>query len=73
MNDFVLILAGGDRRSIGQSKAVIADVKLEPARFGELWDCLSNDAPLVRMRVADALEKISRQDFKVLKPYKKHC
>ena len=71
MNDFVSILAGGDRRSIGQSKAVIAAVKLEPARFEELWDCLSNDDPLVRMRVADALEKISRQDFRVLKPYKK--
>jgi len=63
-------LRGGDRRSIGQADVVVAVVRRQPARFAELWDCLRHDEPLVRMRAADALEKLSRDDRDALAPYK---
>jgi hypothetical protein len=70
MKSFSAVLQGGDRRSIGRSDAVIAAVKREPARFAELWDCLTDGDPLVRMRAADALEKLSRDDPSALATYK---
>jgi hypothetical protein len=45
-------------------------VRREPARFAELWACLTDDDPLVRMRAADALEKLTRENWSLLAPYK---
>ncbi len=53
-------LAGGDRRSIGLADTVAADVRAKPALFDELWDCLRHPDGVVRMRAADALEKLGR-------------
>lgn len=56
---------------IGQSDRVAAmvsnDAKLFPALIGGLW---SADL-LVRMRAADAAEKVTRKHPELLKPYKK--
>jgi hypothetical protein len=54
------MLTGGDRRSIGQADLVVEHLIPEPARFTELWACLTSLDPVVRMRAADALEKFSR-------------
>lgn len=62
MKDFAKALAGGDRRSIGRSGEVIAVVRADPRRAGELRGCLRNSDPVVRMRAADAIEKLSRTD-----------
>lgn len=59
-NSFAEALRGGDRRSIGKADEVAAIVAREPKRFGDLFACLSHTDGLVRMRAADALEKISR-------------
>jgi len=59
-NAFVSLLEGGDRRSIGHADLVVAQLLRQPARFDELWCCLGHDDPLVRMRAADALEKVNR-------------
>jgi hypothetical protein len=40
------ILSGGDRRTIGRSKEVVAMVEERPQRFGELLECLWNDDAL---------------------------
>lgn len=61
-------LSGGDRRSTGDADAVAMLVARHPERFDELWDCLANDDPLVRMRAADALEKCTRADPAPLQP-----
>lgn len=53
------VLRGGDRRSIGKSNQIAKLVLLEPQRFAELVGCLWDEDPLVRMRAADAAEKIS--------------
>jgi hypothetical protein len=63
-------LSGGDRRSIGNVDAVINLVARYPERFAELWQCLSAGDPVVRLRAADALEKISRGSPVQFEPYR---
>ena len=65
-----VLLKGGDRRSIGRSNFVVKLVLRAPNRFAELMKCLWSDDPIVRMRAADAAEKISAIQPEMLKPYK---
>jgi len=62
MKGFAEALGGGDRRSIGRANFVVAQVRRDSARFEELWTCLYHSDALVRMRSADALEKLSRDN-----------
>jgi hypothetical protein len=64
-------LSGGDRRSIGRSDEVAALVLKQPALFAELIRGLRAADPLVRMRAADAAEKVSRKQPDLLKPFKR--
>lgn len=52
-------LLGGDRRSIGEANEVVGDVLRDPSLFGVVFESLLNDDPLIRMRAADAVEKIT--------------
>jgi hypothetical protein len=63
-------LVGTDRRSIGHANEVGALVLREPRRFAELIGFLWSDDPVVRMRAADAAEKISLQRPRLLAPFK---
>ncbi len=65
------LLTGGDRRSIGRSDEVAALVAKKPRLFSELMQGLRSEDPLVRMRAADAAEKVTRIDAALLRPYKK--
>ncbi len=67
---FSLMLQGGDRRSIGRSDQVVARILQHPDSFPELIECLWSDDPVVRMRAADAAEKVSAQRPDLLKPFK---
>jgi hypothetical protein len=62
-------LAGGDRRSIGRSNEVVADVMRDPSLFGIVFDGMLSDDPLIRMRSADAIEKITAKHPEYLQPY----
>jgi hypothetical protein len=64
-------LEGGDRRSIGNSEEVVQTVSKNPALFEELFSGLLADDPVVRMRAADAVEKITRARPELLQPWKK--
>lgn len=64
------LLKGGDRRSIGRSNHVVKLVLREPKRFAELIACLWSDDPIVRMRAADAAEKVSVVQPELLTPHK---
>lgn len=70
-SNILALLEGGDRRTIGRSDQVAAivsrDAKLFPALIAGLW---AQD-PLVRMRAADAAEKVTRKDRELLWPYKR--
>jgi hypothetical protein len=64
------ILAGGDRRSIGRSNEVARLVLKAPRRFRELIACLWHEDPVIRMRAADAAEKVSAQKPRLLDRHK---
>jgi HEAT repeat protein len=69
--NFLKMLAGGDRRSIGRATQVAATVLQSPSLFSQLIRGLWSADALVRMRAADAVEKISRDRPELLRPYKK--
>ncbi|MDH3742470.1 MAG: hypothetical protein OER56_12830, partial [Hyphomicrobiales bacterium] len=64
------MLAGGDRRSIGRGAQVVRHVLDDASRFSILIDGLSHGDSLVRMRCADAAEKVSREHPEWLQPFK---
>jgi hypothetical protein len=66
-------LAGGDRRSIGRSNEVAAEVLGRPALFRVLIKGLTSEDPIVSMRAADAIEKITVQRPELLRPTKIRC
>jgi hypothetical protein len=51
--------AGGDRRSIGRSPEVVARILADPALFDPVFDAIGDDDPVIRMRAADAVEKVT--------------
>jgi hypothetical protein len=63
-------LEGGDRRSIGRSNEVVSDVLADPRLFETVFSGMSSGDPLVRMRSADAVEKITLRHPEFLRPYK---
>jgi hypothetical protein len=65
------MLRGGDRRSIGRSNEVVAAVLREPALFGVLVEGMLHPEVLVRMRAADAAEKVSAQRPDLLRAHKR--
>jgi hypothetical protein len=64
-------LKGGDRRSIGKSGEAVTNVSRNPVLFADLFEGLFDDNPLVRMRAADAVEKITRERPELLQPWKR--
>jgi HEAT repeat protein len=58
-----------DRRSTGRADAVAAAVLAEPERFLELVTAMLGDDRLVRMRAADAAEKVTRARPDLLAPH----
>lgn len=69
--DILTLLKGGDRRTIGRTHEVAAIVSKNPRLFPALMAGLWSDDSLVRMRAADAAEKITRKNRQLLQPYKK--
>jgi hypothetical protein len=65
------MLGGGDRQSIGKSNHVAKLVLSQPRRFAELVGLLWDEDPLVRMRAADAAEKITVKRPELLRPHKR--
>ena len=63
-------LRGGDRRSIGQSNKVVELVVRKPALFPELIEGLWHSDILIRMRAADAAEKITLRNPDLLTPFR---
>ena len=70
MTDILKKLEGGDRRSIGQVAKVVDEVIEQPALFETVFKAMLVDDPIVRMRAADAVEKISATHPHYLQPYK---
>jgi len=71
MHDILKKLQGGDFRSIGRSDEVAADVLIDPSLFEVVFEGMLHSDPLIRMRCADAVEKITVHRPDYLRPYKK--
>jgi len=71
MNLVLEKLVGRDRRSIGRSNEVVADVLRNPTLFKEVFNGMIADDPLIRMRSADAAEKITVKHPEYLRGYKR--
>ncbi|HEY0701489.1 MAG TPA: hypothetical protein VGD60_01870 [Candidatus Acidoferrales bacterium] len=64
-------LTGGTRRSIGRANEVAAEVLAHPRLFRHLFAGLTSADEVLRMRSADAIEKITIQRPDLLAPFKK--
>jgi hypothetical protein len=64
-------LKGGDRRSVGDVDQVIADVLDDPGLFDAVFRGMLDDDPIIRMRAADAVEKLTADHPEYLYPYKR--
>lgn len=62
-------LQGGDRRSVRGVAEAVALVEAEPALFAVLVDGLADEDAVVRMRCADAIEKLTVSHPEYLAPY----
>ena len=63
-------LTGGDRRSLGRAKELHQLMQARIDLFPQLLRCMWDSDPLVAMRAADAVEKITRTDTHLLQPFK---
>lgn len=70
MKDILAQLKGGDRRSIGNAGKAVKEAAADPTRFRSLFRGMSDRDPVVRMRAADAVEKITRRRSDLLQPFK---
>jgi hypothetical protein len=64
-------LLGIDRRSIGNSNDVVSDVISDPSLFEIVFKGMSYDDPILRMRCADVVEKVTIRHPEYLVPYKR--
>jgi len=69
MTEVLSQLAGGDRRSIGRVPEVVQQVLADPAIFPALFEGMAHPDPVVRMRAADAVEKITAARPDLLQPF----
>lgn len=60
-NEILTRLKGGDRRSIGQADRVAKMVRADGRLFEKLMEGLWSEDALVRIRAADAAEKVTRE------------
>jgi HEAT repeat protein len=70
MANILARLRGGDRRSIGNVGEVVAAVRKKPDLLKDLVTGLFDEDPVVRMRAADAMEKISLENPQSIQPFK---
>jgi hypothetical protein len=65
-----MLAAGGKRLSSGLTDEVVKLVRAHPKKAAQLIECLWDEDPGVAMRAADALEKLTRGDPSLLRPWK---
>ncbi len=70
MKSILAKLKGGDRRRVRGVDRVVAAVQADPGLFDELVDGMLAEDPLIRMRAADAVEKITAVHPEFLHPHK---
>ena len=62
-------LQGGDRRSIGKASEVVQEVTHNPALFESVFNGMTHNDPVIRMRAADVIEKVTQSKPELLSGY----
>ncbi len=70
MSKILQKLKGDDLRSIGKADEVVQDILNDPSLFKEVFEGMLNKDPVIRMRSADAIEKVSAKRPEYLRPFK---
>lgn len=70
MHPLLQALSGGDRRSVGEANRAVAAILENPALIEVLFQGLESTDPVLRMRCADAIEKVTRRRPELLSPFK---
>lgn len=70
MSKILQKLRGDDLRSIGKADEVVQDILNDPSLFQEVFEGMLNKDPVIRMRSADAIEKVSAKRPEYLRPFK---
>jgi hypothetical protein len=63
-------LAGGGRNSLGKADSLSRCASADRRVFRQLIAAMWHDDPVIRMRAADAVEKASREQPRLLTPFK---
>jgi len=71
MHPLLQSLSGGDRRSVGKSNRAVLAVLENPELIGILFQGVETTDPVLRMRCADAIEKVTTNRPDLLVPFKK--
>ncbi len=70
MHPLLKKLADSVRRTISHAEGVAAEVLRDESLFPVLVESLRNDDPVIRMRGADVMERVTRERPEWLAPYK---
>lgn len=70
MKNILEKLKGGDLRSIGKANEIAKVVLKDPKLFEAMVKGMTDSDPLVRMRAADAAEKVAKARPEYLQPFK---
>ena len=71
MTNIVDKLRGGNRRSIGRADQVALEISRNTKLFAQVVAAILDSNPVTRMRAADAIEKASALNPKLLQPHKR--
>ena len=66
---FEQLLTGGHPNSLGRTLEVVDAVLANPQKLEELYDCYFSTDEIVRLRVSNAIKRISREKPEWLVPY----
>jgi hypothetical protein len=64
-------LKGGHLRSLGRADEVVNDILKDNSLFPDVFSGMMAKDPIIRMRSADVIEKVSSKRPDLLQPYKK--
>jgi len=70
MSKILQKLRGDDLRSIGKADEVVQNILNDPSLFEEVFEGMLNKDPVIRMRSANAIEKVSVKHPEYLQPFK---
>jgi len=70
MSKILQKLRGDDLKSIGKADEVVQNILNDPSLFEEVFEGMLNKDPVIRMRSANAIEKVSVKHPEYLQPFK---